>query len=203
MLQGPTSTLIGTNATSAAVAQMRARASEVIKASFSTNKDRPSINDLLDALGLFETSFLEFKNIADPLAEDIVAQILLKIEFFPLDIQEHIRQFTSRSGQQSSLINIINEGKMFDELKNLVAEHPQKPILHWPELVDRITSLVENNPKYTAFVTKVRGHRNTNGGWLKRKAIGVSFLGFLSLLPEDLKKAGISGFDRALVRAGL
>jgi len=206
MLHGPTSTINGMNTPqnqAPTQALTATQACDVIKAFFSTNKNRPSIDQLLNALGYYDASFLEFLNIADPQTEDIVAHILLKLELFPLEIQDHLRPFTSRSGENESLASLVNEGKMFDELKNLVASQPQKPILHWPQLVDRITILVEGNKKYIVFVVKLRGYRNWTGGWLNRKRIGIGLLSLLYLLPDELKTAGVSGFDKALVRAGL
>jgi len=208
MLHGPTSTINGMNTTPTQEPSQTGtityvQACATIKAFFSVNKNHPSVEKLLEALSFFDISFREFLNIADPQTEDIVAQILLNFELFPLEIQDHLRQFTSRSGDNKSLASLINEGKMFDELKNLVAPQPQKPILRWPQLVDRVTMLVADDKKYAKFVEKLLSYRDWEGGWLNRKRIGLGLLSLLYLLPDELKAAGVSGFDKALVRAGL
>lgn len=158
-----------------------------------------SLDALLAALnalcpGVFEKIIAQSLPNNSIIAEEVVVLIRNNGMLLPVDLQ------TFLNGKQNwELVVVIKEVQAFAELKNFVDEKPRWIILQWPDMVDKLVALLKDNPKpeYKGLVETIRGLKES-GSW----GIKFKLLKHLSILPDEIRAAGLAGLNRGLKAAG-
>lgn len=87
---------------------------------------------------------------------DIISLIITNADLFPLEIQEVLNK---QSNERLKIF--IDEAKALELLEIQINEDNSKRI-HWKILIERLIVLLDNNDKYTAFVTSLKKIRKSS-----------------------------------------